>query len=125
MDQPRAQPDSILVSAETVNDFQLAPGDPVNLRLQDARTHQLATVPFHYVGVVAEFPTAPKDSFFVANAAYIAQQTGSDAVGAFLVDTAAATPPRSPNASERSSAPPRRSPTSPPPAARSAPALPR
>ena len=43
-------------------------------------------MPFHYVGVVAEFPTAPKDSFFVANAAYIAVQTGSDAVGAFLVD---------------------------------------
>jgi putative ABC transport system permease protein len=45
------------------------------------------TVPFHYVGVVTEFPTAPKDSFFVANAAYLAQATGSDAVGAFLVDT--------------------------------------
>ena len=37
--------------------------------------------------MVSEFPTAPKDSFFVANAAYITQQTGSDAVGAFLVDT--------------------------------------
>ncbi|NRI69153.1 FtsX-like permease family protein [Rhodococcus sp. MS16] len=87
MDKLRSQPDSILVSAETVNDFQLSPGDTVNLRLQDARTHQLTTVPFHYVGVVAEFPTAPKDSFFVANADYIAAQTGSDAVGAFLIDT--------------------------------------
>ncbi|ORC22387.1 FtsX-like permease family protein [Rhodococcus qingshengii] len=87
MNQLRAQPDSILVSAETVKDFQLSPGDTVNLRLQDERTHQLATVPFHYVGVVAEFPTAPKDSFFVANAAYVAVQTGSDAVGAFLIDT--------------------------------------
>ena len=29
-------------------------------------------MPFHYVGVVNEFPTAPKDSFFVANAAYVA-----------------------------------------------------
>lgn len=86
MNTLRAQPDSILVSAETVNDFQLSPGDTVNLRLQDERTHQLVTVPFHYVGVVAEFPTAPKDSFFVANAAYVAVQTGSDAVGAFLVD---------------------------------------
>jgi putative ABC transport system permease protein len=37
--------------------------------------------------VVTEFPTAPKDSFFVANAGYVAQRTGSDAVGAFLVDT--------------------------------------
>ena len=54
----------------------------------DGRTHQRAAVPFHYVGVVSEFPTAPKDSFFIANAAYIATKTGSDAVGAFLVDTA-------------------------------------
>ena len=36
---------------------------------------------------MTEFPTAPKDSFFVANASYIAQHTGSDAVGTFLVDT--------------------------------------
>ncbi|GFG51863.1 ABC transporter permease [Mycolicibacterium agri] len=82
-----AQPDSILVSAETVKDFQLDPGDTINLRLQDARTHQLTTIGFHYVGIVAEFPTAPKDSFFVANAGYVAQHTGSDAVGSFLVDT--------------------------------------
>ena len=81
------QPDSLLVSAETVKDFQLTPGDTVNLRIQDTRTHQLTTVPFHYVGIVTEFPTAPKDSFFVANAGYIAEHTGSDAVGAFLVDT--------------------------------------
>ena len=77
----------MLVSAETVKDFQLLPGDTINLRLQDARTHQLTTVGFHYIGVVTEFPTAPKDSFFVANAGYVAQHTGSDAVGAFLVDT--------------------------------------
>jgi putative ABC transport system permease protein len=82
-----AKPDSILVSAETVKDYQLHPGDPLNLRLMDGRTHQLTTVTFHYVGVVSEFPTAPKDSFFVANAAYITQRTGSDAVGSFLVNT--------------------------------------
>ncbi len=81
------RPDTILVSAETVKDFQLNPGDPINLRIQDARTHALRTVPFRYGGIVKEFPTAPKDSFFVANAAYIAQTTGSDAAGAFLVDT--------------------------------------
>lgn len=81
------QPDSLLVSAETVKDFQLMPGDNVNLRIQDARTHQLISVPFRYVGIVTEFPTAPKDSFFVANAGYIAERTGSDAVGAFLLDT--------------------------------------
>jgi putative ABC transport system permease protein len=80
-------PDSILVSAETVSDFQLAVGDTVNLRLQNAVTHQLSTIPFRYVGVVTEFPTAPKDSFFVANADYVARQTGNGAAGAFLIDT--------------------------------------
>jgi putative ABC transport system permease protein len=39
------------------------------------------------VGQVSEWPTAPKDSFIVANAGYIAQQTGSNAVGTFLVST--------------------------------------
>jgi putative ABC transport system permease protein len=82
-----AQPDSLLVSAETVKDFQLRPGDTVNLRIQDARTHHLVTVGFHYIGIVTEFPTAPKDSFLVANAGYLAQHTGTDAIGAFLVDT--------------------------------------
>jgi putative ABC transport system permease protein len=75
------------VSAETVKDFQLHPGDLLNLRLQDSLTKQFKIVPFHYAGVVKEFPTAPKDSFFVANASYVAQRTGSDAVGSFLVDT--------------------------------------
>lgn len=81
------RPDNLLVSLETVQDFQLSPGDTVSLRVQDARTKALRTVPFHYAGIVKEFPTAPKDSFFVANASYIAEATGSDAVGAFLLDT--------------------------------------
>jgi len=81
------KPDSILVSAETVKDYRLHPGDLIKLRLIDSRTRQPRTVAFHYVGVVTEFPTAPKDSFFVANQSYVAQQTGTDAVGAFLVDT--------------------------------------
>jgi putative ABC transport system permease protein len=70
-------PDGVLVSQETVNDYQLSRGDSINLRLQNAADHQYHVVPFHVVGVVREFPTAPKDSFLVANAAYIAQQTGS------------------------------------------------
>ncbi|WP_188284745.1 FtsX-like permease family protein, partial [Streptomyces sp. CBMA29] len=82
-----ARPDSVLVSDETVKDFQLSPGDTLNLRLQDSRTKALKTVRFHYAGIVKEFPTAPKDSFFVANADYVAEATGSNAVGAFLVDT--------------------------------------
>jgi putative ABC transport system permease protein len=87
MDALAKRPDSVLVSAETVTDFQLKPGDQLRLRLQDGRTKQLKTVTFHYAGVAKEFPTAPTDSFLVANADYVAKATGSDAVGAFLVQT--------------------------------------
>lgn len=83
-----ARPDSVLVSDETVKDFQLKPGDLLNLRLEDSATHQLKVIPFHYAGIVKEFPTAPKDSFFVANADYIARATGSATVGTYLVNTA-------------------------------------
>ncbi|MBL0887592.1 FtsX-like permease family protein [Myceligenerans indicum] len=37
--------------------------------------------------IVNEFPTAPSDSFLLANARYVAHATGSDAVGSFLLDT--------------------------------------
>src|SRR5581483_7096557 len=37
-------------------------------------------------------PHRPKDSFLVANADYVANMTGSDAVGAFLLDTGGASP---------------------------------
>jgi putative ABC transport system permease protein len=86
------EPSAILVSAETVHDYQLHPGDTINLRLQNGVTKQLTTVPFHYVGVAKEFPTAPKDSFFVANQAYITARTGSDAVGSFLIQTDGTSP---------------------------------
>jgi putative ABC transport system permease protein len=87
-----ARPDAILVSAETVKDYQLHPGDTIRLRLEDGRTKQLTTVPFRYAGVAKEFPTAPKDSFFVANQSYVAARTGSDAVGSFLVQTDGTSP---------------------------------
>jgi putative ABC transport system permease protein len=87
------RPDAVLVSAETVRDFQLSPGDLVRLRLKDGRTGQLITVPFHYAGIVKEFPTAPRDSFFIANADYVAARTGSPAVGEFLVTTDGTSPP--------------------------------
>jgi putative ABC transport system permease protein len=82
-----AHPDSILVSSETVKDFQLLPGDHLTLRLLDGQTKQYKNVQFRYAGIAKEFPTAPRDSFLVANASYIAQQTGNDAIGAFLIDT--------------------------------------
>ena len=81
------RPDGVLVSAETVKDFQLRPGDRLRLRLQDGRTKRFTTIPFRYIGVAKEFPTAPKDSFFVANQGYVARMTRTDAVGAFLVQT--------------------------------------
>jgi putative ABC transport system permease protein len=80
-------PQGILVSAETVRDFQLQPNDRLTLRLQNAATGQYRPVDFRYVGVVNEFPTAPRDSFLVANAAYVARMTGSDAVSSFLLTT--------------------------------------
>jgi putative ABC transport system permease protein len=87
MNRLASQPDGLLVSAETAKDFQLHPGDQVRLRLQNARTHQLEPVSFHFTGVVKEFPTAPKDSFLVANSSYVAQATGNNAIGTLLVDT--------------------------------------
>jgi len=87
-----AQPDGVLVSAETVRDFQLQPGDRINLRLQNGATNAYRTIPFHFAGVVKEFPTAPRDSFLVANADYVARRTGTDAVGAFLVQTDGTSP---------------------------------
>jgi putative ABC transport system permease protein len=74
-----ATPDGVLVSEETVQDFQLQQGDMINLRLMDARDHQYHPVPFKFIGVAREFPTAPKDSFLVANARYVAEKTGSAA----------------------------------------------
>ena len=80
-----ARPDAVLVSEETVRDYQLRPGDLIRLRLQFASDHAYHVVPFHYVGVVREFPTAPRDSFFVANASYMAKATGSPAYQDLLV----------------------------------------
>jgi putative ABC transport system permease protein len=79
--------DGVLVSEETVKDFQLELGDRLNLRLQSVVDHQYHIVPFRFVGVVREFPTAPKDSFLVASASYIAERTGSDAQEVVLLRT--------------------------------------
>jgi putative ABC transport system permease protein len=81
-----ATPDGVLVSAETVTDYQLQPGDTVQLRVQTTAGVPV-TAPFRYVGVANEFPTAPRDSFLVANAGYLASVTGDDSVSSFLVDT--------------------------------------
>ncbi|MGF7237590.1 MAG: ABC transporter permease, partial [Frankia sp.] len=80
-------PDGVLLAAETLRDYQLAPGDVIRLRLQTGPAHRYSPVTFHVVGQVKEFPTAPKDSFIVANARYLAQVTGSPAVGSFLISS--------------------------------------
>ena len=83
----KSTPDGVLVSQETAKDYQLSIGDRVTLRLPDARTRQQVLVTFRYIGQALEFPTAPKDSFLIANANYVAQQTRSAAVGTFLITT--------------------------------------
>jgi len=80
-------PNGVLVSEETVHDFQLQPGDTVNLRLQLALDHAYHQVPFTYVGVAREFPTAPHDSFLVTNSDYVARATGSSAPQVLLTRT--------------------------------------
>ncbi len=42
--------------------------------------------------VAKEFPTAPRDSFLIANAAYVSRQTGDPSIGAFLIDTGSSSP---------------------------------
>jgi putative ABC transport system permease protein len=79
--------DGVLVSAETVADYQLHLGDAVQLRVQSTAGGQPVTATFHYIGVAKEFPTAPKDSFLVANADYLATVTGDTSVSSFLLDT--------------------------------------
>lgn len=87
MAQLAANPNAALVSAETARDFQLTIGDTIHLRLQDGRTKQYTDVPFTYTGVVKKFPSAPSDSFIVANASYVTTATGTDTIGKFLIDT--------------------------------------
>jgi len=80
-------PDGVLLSAETLHDYQLHRGDLIRIRLQTGKDHAYRPVPFHVLGQVSEWPTAPKDSFIVANADYLTKTTGSDAVGTFLISS--------------------------------------
>ncbi len=81
----------VLVSEETVQTFQLQPGDTLNLRLQAAADHRYHAVPFRYLGMVREFPTAPRDSFLVANAGYVKRMIGGDATEVVLLRASGAT----------------------------------
>ena len=83
----RSTPDGVLVSGETVTDFQLERGDTINLRLQSATDNRYHVVPFRFIGIVREFPTAPSDSFLVTNADYVARITGNAAAEVVLMRT--------------------------------------
>ena len=69
----RSTPDGIVVSKETISDYSLRIGDLLKLRVLDHATGRFRVVPFHVVGVVQEFPSAPRDSFMVANLAYLSR----------------------------------------------------
>jgi putative ABC transport system permease protein len=73
----RARPDAVLVSRETVTDYSLALGDLLRLRVYDHARGRFRVVPFHVAGIVQEFPAAPRDSFMVANLAYL-EHAGHD-----------------------------------------------
>ncbi|MDX6606443.1 MAG: putative transport system permease protein, partial [Solirubrobacterales bacterium] len=47
------------------------------LRVLDQQTGQFRIAPFHVIGTVQEFPSAPRDSFMVANLGYLDQITHS------------------------------------------------
>jgi putative ABC transport system permease protein len=86
----KARRDGILVSKETIADYQLHTGDLLNLRVLDHRSGRFHVVPFHVAGVVQEFPSAPKDSFMVANLGYL--QAADHAGGPNIVFAKTATP---------------------------------
>ena len=71
MSRLQARPDGILVSKETIADYSLNLGDLLRLRVLDHSTGKFHVVPFHVIGVVQEFPSAPRDSFMVANLSYL------------------------------------------------------
>jgi putative ABC transport system permease protein len=71
LERLRTRRDGILVSKETITDYSLNLGDLLRLRVLDHRTGRLHVAPFHVVGIVQEFPSAPKDSFMVTNLSYL------------------------------------------------------
>ena len=67
----RSTPDGIIVSKETITDYSLKQGDLLKLRVLDRSSGRFRVVPFHVIGTVQEFPSAPKDSFMVTNLPYL------------------------------------------------------
>jgi len=71
----RSTPDGVLVSRETISDYSLRLGDLLKLRTLDRASGRFKVVPSHVAGVVQAFPAAPRDSFMVANLAYLERAT--------------------------------------------------
>jgi putative ABC transport system permease protein len=71
----RTTRDGVLVSKETITDYSLNLGDLLRLRVLDHRTGRFRVARFHVVGLVQEFPSAPKDSFMVTNLDYLRSVT--------------------------------------------------
>jgi putative ABC transport system permease protein len=67
--------DGVIVSKETIADYSLSLGDLLRLRVLDHTTGTFKVVPFHVIGIVQEFPSAPKDSFMVTNLSYLQSVT--------------------------------------------------
>ena len=77
MSRLASTPDGILVSKETITDYSLSPGSLLRLRVLDQQTGRFRVAPFHVIGTVQEFPSAPRDSFMVTNLSYLNQITHS------------------------------------------------
>jgi len=84
----RSTRDGILVSRETITDYSLRQGDLLRLRVLDRAGGVFNVVPFHVVGVVQEFPAAPRDSFMVTNLAYLEHAAHDGGANTILVKSA-------------------------------------
>ncbi len=83
----RGRADGILVSKETIADYSLRVGDLLKLRVLDHSTARFRIADFHVVGIVQEFPSAPRDSFMVANLGYLERVTHGQGPNVLLVRT--------------------------------------
>lgn len=83
----RSTQDGVLVSKETISDYSLRIGDLLKLRTLDRATGHFKVVPFHVVGVVQEFPSAPRDSFMVTNLPYLERATHDPGPNVLFVKT--------------------------------------
>ncbi len=85
--QLAATRNGILISPEMAQDYNIAQGDTVKIRLLDQSTNTYHTTPFQVIGAVQEFSTAPKDAFLVVNRDFLDQQIGSPDASLFLIRT--------------------------------------